>query len=121
MGMMYGASHLRGPFEGLAARTGKDVTVFERAAARDDGSLAGLLTEDQAKQATQERLRALNAGHAMGSDVQAKLLAKKEAWLRERQLEAKTEVDLGPTTLGTRASRELELKREVPVPEEWWS
>lgn len=126
--------HVAGTFGGLAETTGRDRSEIQRAAARDDGSLADLIGESAAKKATRERLAALNSGHMMGSDVQAKLLARRQAWMRERQLEARAEVDPGPTLLGSRALRELERKnpvllaqqelerkREAPFDDEEWS
>ena len=112
MGHVYGASHLRGTFEGLAAKTGRDVAEFQRAAARDDGSLADVINESTAFRATQDRLAAYRTGHTYGPDALAKIEARQESSRALWDIHERAEEPEAPTHLGSRAQREIRLKRD---------
>lgn len=114
MGQKYGGS-IRPPFmgslfDGLAARAGRDASEFQRAAA--EGYLADGIKETNMYTATQDRLAAYRTGHDFGPDALAKLEGRQASFRAVWETYERYDEPAEVTSLGSRAQREIRLKRE---------
>lgn len=100
------------PFDALSAVSGYTVDEFQRSAARDDGSLAEAIKETTSYSATQDRLAAYRTGHTFGPDALAKLEGRQSSFRAVWETFERYDEPAEVTSLGSRAAREIRLKRD---------